>query len=252
MPELATVALLALLPPAGTVTGALVAEWVPVTDRWLSRGLHMAAGVVIAVVAIEIFPDALDAAPGWVLGLAAFAGGLLFLLAQRAIGRWADADGASGGGDDTGQGGGGQMWMIYLATVTDLFADGLLIGAGTSVSPQLGIALALGQVLADGPEGFATIFTLRANEVPRSRRLKVTASFFVWPLVAAAIAFLLLRGASEAVQYTALVVTAGLFLVAGIEDMIQEAHEVDADSATSTLSFIGGFALFGIVSSLLA
>ena len=251
MPELLTVALLALLPPTGTVTGALVAEWVPVTDRWLSRGLHLAAGVVIAVVAIEIFPDALDAAPGWVLALAAFTGGLLYLLAQRAIRRWADGDSTNGDRTDASGTGGSQMWMVYLATVTDLFADGLLIGAGTSVSPELGIALALGQVLADGPEGFATIFTLRANEVPRSRRLKVIATFFVWPLVAAAVAFLLLRGASEAIQYTALVVAAGLFLVAGIEDMIQEAHEAHDDSAISTLSFIGGFALFGAVSSLL-
>lgn len=247
MSELLTVALLALLPPAGTVAGALIAEWVPVTDRWLSRGLHLAAGVVVAVVAIEIFPDALDAAPGWVLALAAFAGGLLYLLAQRAISRWAEAR----DGDDSGTGG-SQMWMIYLATITDLSADGLLVGAGTSISAGLGVALALGQVLADGPEGFATIFTLRANDVPRSRRLKVIASFFAWPLVAAMAAFLLLRGASEAVQYTALVVAAGLFLVAGIEDMIKEAHETDDDSAATTLAFIGGFALFGVVSSLLA
>lgn len=246
MPELLEVMLLALLPPAGTVTGALIALWVPVTDRWLSRGLHLAAGVVIAVVAIEIFPDALDAAPGWVLAVAAFAGGLLYLLAQGAISRWVDARDR----DDRGTGG-SQTWMIYLATITDLSADGLLVGAGTSVSAELGVALALGQVLADGPEGFATVLTLRANEVPRSRQLKVIASFFVWPLATAVLAFLLLRDASEIVQYTTLVVAAGLFLVAGIEDMIQEAHEADGDSAATTLAFIGGFALFGLVSSLL-
>ena len=56
MPELLTVALLALLPPAGNFAGGLLAESLPVTDRWLNRALHAAAGVVIAVVAFEIFP----------------------------------------------------------------------------------------------------------------------------------------------------------------------------------------------------
>jgi ZIP family zinc transporter len=35
------------------------------------------------------------------------------------------------------------MWMIYLAVATHLIGDGLLIGAGTSVSAGLGIILAL-------------------------------------------------------------------------------------------------------------
>lgn len=241
MPELLTVALLALLPPTGTFIGGLVAEWVPTTDSWLSRGLHTAAGVVIAVIAFEIFPDAVDVAPKWVLGLAALGGGLLYLLAQQAIRR-----------RTSGSDGGDRMWMIYLAAATDLFADGLLIGAGTSVSADLGVALALGQVLADGPEGFASIFTLRANGVPRGRRLWVAASFYIPSLLGAAIAFSLLRTTSETVQYTALVVAAGLFVVAAVEDMIKEAHEADDDSSVSTLALIGGFALFGVVSSLLA
>lgn len=241
MPELFNVALLALLPPTGTFVGGLFAEWAPATDEWLSRGLHAAAGVVIAVIAFEVFPDAVDAAPKWVLGLAALGGGVLYLLAQQTIRRRTDdADGGS------------RMWMIYLAAATDLFADGLLIGAGTSVSAELGVALALGQVLADGPEGFASVFTMRANGVPRQRRLWLAASFFLPSLLGAAIAYTLLRGTSESVQYTALVVAAGLFVVAAVEDMVKEAHEADGDSSVSTLALIGGFALFGVVSSLLA
>ena len=241
MPELLTVALLALLPPAGNLAGGLLAESLPVTDRWLNRALHAAAGVVIAIVAFEIFPEALDVAAPWVLGLAFMAGGLLYLLAQGLI------EGAvSGEGEGTSR-----MWMIYLAVATDLFGDGLLLGAGASVSAGLGLALALGQVLADIPEGFASIFTFRANGVARGRRLLLSASFFVPTLLGAAIAYAVLRDASEAVQYTALVVTAGLFTVAAFEDMIHEAHEADEDSRISTLALIGGFALFGFVSGAL-
>ena len=54
------------------------------------------------------------------------------------------------------------------------------------------------------------------------------------------------------VTLAASVVAAGLFVVAAVEDMIKEAHEADDDSSVSTLALIGGFALFGVVSSLLA
>lgn len=61
--------------------------------------------------------------------------------------------------------------MVYVAVATDLFADGLLLGTGSAVSTQLGVALALGQVLADIPEGFSVIANFRDKSVrviPRS------------------------------------------------------------------------------------
>lgn len=44
---MASVLLLALLPVAGNLAGGLLAETVPLTDRWLNRALHAAAGVVM-------------------------------------------------------------------------------------------------------------------------------------------------------------------------------------------------------------
>lgn len=69
--------------------------------------------------------------------------------------------------------------MIYLAVATDLFGDGLLIGSGTAVAASLGLVLAVGQVLADIPEGAATAITFRANEVPRRKRLLLSATFLI-------------------------------------------------------------------------
>lgn len=241
MPALMSLALLALLPPAGNFVGGLLAESLPVTDRWLNRALHGAVGVVIAIIAFEIFPAALAVASPWTLSVAFMAGGLLYIVAQTLI---KGTDGESGEGTS-------RMWMIYLAVATDLFGDGLMLGAGASVSAGLGMTLALGQVLADIPEGFAAIFTFRANGVPRRRRLLLSASFFVPTLLGAAIAYAVLRDASEAVQHGALAVTAGLLTVAAFEDMIQEAHEADDDSRISTLALIAGFALFGVVSGAL-
>ena len=239
MPELLAVLLLAMLPGAGNFAGGLVAEWVPTSDRWLNRALHAAAGVVIAVIAVEIFPEALQQLSGWIIGTAFIIGGVAYIGLDWLIER------LSGEGRS-------RMWMIYLAVATDLVGDGLLIGAGASVSAGLGVALALGQTLADAPEGFAAILTFRNNDVPQRRRLLLSASFFLPVVLGALVSFLFLRTRPETWQYTALVVTGGLFTVAAIEDMIQEAHEADTDARESTLALIAGFALFVYVSTALA
>lgn len=56
--------------------------------------------------------------------------------------------------------------MIFLAVATDLFGDGLLIGAGTAVSAYLGITLAIGQIMANIPEGLASLSTFRTTTRP--------------------------------------------------------------------------------------
>lgn len=230
------VLLLALLPAAGNIAGGLAAELTSPSDRWRNRALHAAAGVVIAVVAVEIMPRAVDVLSGWMIAAAFLAGGGLYLLAQRAI--------------EARSGEGGRMWMIYLAIATDLFGDGLLIGAGASIGAGLGLVLALGQVLADVPEGAASTMTFRAGDVPRSRRLVLLLGTVVPVLLGALVSYLTLRGRPESWQMTALVGTAGLFAVAAFEDMIAEAHETE-DSQTSTVALLLGFAIFTVVSTTL-
>ena len=140
--------------------------------------------------------------------------------------------------------------MIYFAVSMDLFSDGLLIGAGSAASATLGLALAVGQVLADIPEGFATIINFRDKGFSRTKRVALSASFAIPVLAAAALAFVVLRPRSETLKMCAVVFAAGPLVVAAVEDMITEAHESAEDTRLSTLSFIGGFALFTLVSTL--
>ena len=229
------VMLLALLPFAGNFAGAMVAETLSPSAAWRNRALHAAVGIVFAVVAVEIMPEALGALSGWQIALAFLAGGSLYLLAQALIER-------RSGGD-------GRMWMIYLAVATDLFGDGLLIGSGTAVAASLGLTLAVGQVLADVPEGAATTITFQANGVPRGKRLLLAVSLVLPVLVGAALSYLTLRDQSEALQMAALVATSGLFAVAVFEDLITEAHEAAEDTRTSTAFLLVGFAAFTLVSA---
>ncbi|WP_272932335.1 ZIP family metal transporter [Pseudomonas aeruginosa] len=148
-----------------------------------------------------------------------------------------------------GEGGQTSVWMIYIAVSIDLFSDGLLIGAGSAVSPSVAIILAAGQVLADVPEGFATIATMKDKGIPRSKRILLSASFAIPVLSAAVFAYFVLRNQPEAFKLAALTFTAGLLTVAAIEDMVSEAHESGDDTHISPLAFIGGFVLFVLVSA---
>jgi ZIP family zinc transporter len=229
------VLLLALLPFAGNFAGAALAETLSPSDAWRNRALHAAVGIVFAVVAIEIMPEALEVLAGWQIALAFLVGGAAYLLAQTIIASRAE--------------GSGRMWMIYLAVATDLFGDGLLIGSGSAVAASLGLTLAIGQVLADVPEGAATTITFQANGIRRNKRL-LLALMLVLPVVAgAALSYVTLRDQSEALQLSALVATSGLFAVAVFEDLITEAHEASEDSRTSTAFLLVGFAVFTLVSA---
>lgn len=233
-----TVLLLSLLPGAGNFAGGMLAEFGTVTGRIVNRALHAAAGIVIAIVAVELMPEALKSLSGWWVAAAFGAGGVAYVLVEMAIERWQ----SGGEGDRT------RMWMIYVAVAVDLTADGLMLGSGAAVSSSMAIVLAAGQVLADVPEGYASVANFRDKGLSRGRRILLSASFMLFCVGAALLSYLLLRDAGEGLKMAALSFVAGLLTVAAVEDMIEEAHEAEADTRQSILAFVGGFVLFTLVS----
>ncbi|GGL58563.1 ZIP family metal transporter [Wenxinia marina] len=229
---------LALLPGLGNLAGGMVAESVRTTPRLLNIALHAASGIVIGVVAIELMPKALDNLAGWWIAASFAAGGAAYIATEMVIER------ASPSGS-----GGSSMWMIYVAVAVDLTGDGLMIGTGSAVATSLAIVLAAGQTLADFPEGYSVVANLRQKNVPRGRRIAASLSFPLYCLGMALIAWFLLRDAPDTAKYVALSFVAGLLTVAAVEDMLEEAHNATADTRSSTLAFVGGFALFALVSA---
>ena len=233
-----TVLLLSLLPGAGNFIGGMLAEFGRTSDRLLNWALHGASGIVIAIVAVELMPEALKALAGWWIAAAFAAGGVTYVLINAGVEKL----------QSRGSGGRTSMWMIYVAVAVDLASDGLMLGSGAAVSSGLALALAIGQVLADVPEGYASIANFRDKGVPRLRRILLAASFILFCVGAALLAYLLLRGASQGPKMAALSFAAGLLTVAAVEDMLNEAHRARVDTRTSVLAFVGGFVLFTLVS----
>lgn len=236
--EFALVLGLALLPAAGNFGGGLLAEFIRPSKRTLSHALHAAAGIIVAVVAVEVMPEALPILSGWLLSVAFVVGGVAYIVVDAAVERWQKRKGDGSAGP----------WMVYVAVAADLAGDGLLIGTGSAVGSGLAMLLAVGQVLADIPEGFATTATFRASGASRAARLWISASFAIPVVGAAILAFFVLRNASEALKMGSLVFVAGFYTVAAVEEILAQAHETRNDSRYSAVSFIAGFALFAFVS----
>lgn len=238
MNELLLILGLALLPAAGNFAGGVLAEiWRP-SARVLSLALHAAVGIMLAIVATELLPEASRVLSGWAVGTAFVLGGVLYLAADAGAQRLAGANR-----------GGRRMWLIYAAVSIDLLSDGLMIGSGGAVATALALKLAAGQVLADLPEGYAAAASFRANGVPRGKRLLMMASFAVPVLAAATFAHLILKDAGDLWKFGALAVIAGLLSVAAVEDMLGEAHENGTHTKAAAMAFVGGFALFVFVSA---
>jgi len=231
------VLLLASLPALGNFAGALLAEVFDVSERALSLALHLAAGIVLGVIGLEM-PRALGASLPWVPLVAFVVGGALFLGLERLIGY---AKGRLGADDRTGP------LAIFSGVSIDLLSDGILIGTGSIISPSLGFLLAIGQVPADGPEGFAAAATLRRNGVRRRTRLLLAAASAIPVLAGATLGWFALRDASELVTLRVLALTGGALLTVVIEEMVPEAHEGDT-SRWGAVFLTAGFAIFGAVS----
>ena len=239
MSGFALVVALAALPAAGNFLGGVLAEVVPVSARALSLALHLAAGIVLAVVGLELMPEALAADPAWVPLLAFVGGGAFFIALEETIGY---IQARLGGEQESG------ALAIFSGVSLDLFSDGVMIGTATVLNPALGLLLALGQVPADVPEGFAAIATLRKAGIGRRRRILMAAAFAIPILLGATIGYFALRDAPEIVTLAVLALTGGALVTVVVEEMISEAHEGGQRHRLGPIFLTAGFALFGLIS----
>lgn len=230
---------LAALPAAGNFLGGLAAEVADVSERVLSLALHLAAGIVLAVVGLELMPEALLASPPWVPILAFVGGGIFFIGIERVIG---SIRGRLGAGEEAS----GPL-AIFTGVSLDLFSDGVMIGTATVLSPSLGFLLALGQIPADVPEGFAAVATLRRAGIHRRKRILMALSFTATILIGASLGYFALREAPEVLTLSVLALTGGALTSVVVEEMITEAHEGET-SDLGPIALTAGFALFALIS----
>jgi ZIP family zinc transporter len=155
---------------ATTLGGLLVLRIGKLTRHGLAFFLALAAGIMLAVVVDDLIPASYagGGANGVMCGVAA---GWVFMLVMRrcvtrVLGRSPLAKGASFHYLRLG-------WFIAVVTALHDMPEGLAIGAGDVLHPELGMLLALAIGLHNLPEGMSIAIPLRLAGIPAKRILAI-------------------------------------------------------------------------------
>jgi ZIP family zinc transporter len=224
----------ALVPVAALVAGGAVAAFRPPSPSWRSAIQHFAAGVVFAVVAVELLPDLRKRHDPWEIALS-FGLGVAVMLGLRRL----TGEGEAGGGEE-----GGWSWGMLFAVGVDLLIDGLLLGVGFAAGAREGVLLALalaGECLSLGLAVAATLGRDRAT--PRWKVVAAPAGLALVFAAAAACGVTLLAGVSGHALTWVLAFGCAALLYLVTEELLVEAHEVP-ETSWATAAFFGGFLIF--------
>jgi ZIP family zinc transporter len=230
---------LAAFPVLGNLLGGLWAEVLQASFRTLSLALHAAAGILLAVVGVKLMPMALRTDQPWLIVLAFMGGGGFFVLLDHMLSL---AQKRAGDEEESAA-----PWAIFFGAWVDLFTDGIMIGAGSTVSFHLALLLALGQISADIPEGFVTTEIFRRRGLSRTMRLSLSASFSLPILLGTTLGYSAVADQPEVVKLVLLAFSAGILITVAVEEMLPLAHKYK-QARLSSLVFVGGFALFTLLS----
>ena len=247
-PLLQTTLTYALVPVVFTIAGAATGVYLPAMRRLRSHVLHFAAGVVFAVVAVNLLPEiqrralVTDVVVGFVLGIATM------LLIDMVLDRLRDAATSREAGADNAaakQGSKVELSLLFAVAI-DFLLDGLLLGVGFAAGAKIGILLALAEAAEQLSVGLALAGELTNAGVRRSRVILIVSGLgslvFVTAVLGATVLSKLTGGSMEVVLSFGL--AALLYLVT--QELLREAFE-EKETATSTVMFFAGFLLFLVI-----
>jgi zinc transporter, ZIP family len=222
------------------VGGLIVARW-DMTLRTIGLVMGFGAGVLIAVLSVDLAVDAFERSNGIVVALGVLAGGLTFYAGDVALDRM-------GAGDRKSMGGGqaeGNPLAIVLGIVLDGIPESAAIGVTLIEGDKIGLAFVFAVFLSNLPESLSASSGLR--KAGRSTRWILG----LWILVAAVcalatlLAFALLDDSQQNLIAFTLSFAAGAILAMLASTMIPEAYE-NAGRAVALVTVVGfalGFAI---------
>ena len=213
------------------LAGALIPERRIQTARKLLLGF--AAGVLLAVVFLDLLPEALAAAPVSVAMGAALAAFAVMTCVEWALGarRARSAHGL-------------RAPMFLGSDALHNIGDGAAIAAAFLSSPRVGLVTALAVIVHEVPEEIGAYALLRSTGMPRRRALVRMAVVQLTAAIGAA-ATLVGSSAWGALSGVVLAVASGTFLFIGAADLLPEVLRATEGPSR-------GQALLGFLAGLLA
>jgi Predicted divalent heavy-metal cations transporter len=245
-PVLAVTLRYALVPVVFTVLGAGFGVFIPSIARWRSHVLHLAAGVVFSVVAVELLPEIQRRALVWdvVLG---FALGIITMLAvDKLLDRIRGDDDEAGDRSIGGASSARLPLSMLIAVAIDFLLDGLLLGVGFAAGARIGILLALAEAAEQLSVGLALAGELQDSRMSRGRILFIVSALGSLVFVSAVGGATVLSGMRDGPMEIVLSFGAAALLYLVTNELLREAHE-EREAVSATAMFFIGFLTFLVI-----
>ncbi len=235
--SLLNVLLFALLPVTAAVMGAVIAVFRPPTPIIRSHIQHLAAGVVFAVVAVELLPDITSHRKAYIQVAIGFLLGVGVMLALKTASHKLESR-----GDEFPIG-------LLVGVGIDILLDGFLIGISFSAGVEEGILLTIALTLELLSLGLAVAAELGQVEKKRGKVILITTLLFLIIVVGAGLGSILVQYLSVAVLEIVLSFGLAALLYLVTEELLVEAHKEPETPLATGMFFVGFlvFLLFGMM-----
>ena len=226
-----------LIPCIAALAGGLVTLVRPPGERMRNVIMHFAAGVVFALVAVELLPDIVEEHAPVEVGVGFAAGTILMLGIRFWSQRLEKTSAARPGTIPSG---------FVSAMAVDFLVDGVLLGLGSLAGERVGTLMAIVLSVELFSLGGTVIARIGSEGAPAWKQLAVLGGMILAFLFGVFGAQLLLGDASTKVLviFLSFGLSALLFLVT--EELLSEAHETEDTLLSTSMFFLGflGFLLF--------
>jgi ZIP family zinc transporter len=223
------------------VLGAAAGVVKSVPARVIGLVMAFGAGVLISALAFELTAEAFDTSGGREVVLGLLAGALTFFVGDWVLDRHGGHERKRSGGQQAGSAAAGLVLGALLDGIPESVAIGVSLVGGGSV----GAAVVAAVFLSNVPEGMSAATGLA--KAGRSRRwiLGLWTAVAVVSAIAAALGYLVLGGASDAVIATIQAFAAGAILTMLADTMMPEAFENGGNQVgiVTTVGFVLAFLL---------
>jgi ZIP family zinc transporter len=218
------------------LVGALVAYGARPSPKVIAVVMALGAGLLIGSVAFELVDEALETTEVARVGLFTLVGAATFTLGNW----WLDRRGAGDRKDSEGAQASGAPLAIVFGSVLDGVPESFVLGL-TVLQGGVSVALLVGVVLSNLPEGLSSSSGLRIAGWPRARVVRMWLVVIAVAGVSAALGYALLDPASGRTGAFAQGFAAGALLAMVTDTMLPEAYEVERISTGALVAI--GFAI---------
>lgn len=219
------------------MTGA-AAAWREPGPRLRSAVLHLAAGVIFAVVAVEFLPDLMREHAGTQTAIG-FVVGTIAMLGFRSLSRRAEEKAQRLETERRSL-----PLVLLFATGVDLAIDGLMLGIAFTAGRKEGVMLTLALAIELGSVGLAIAAALQDRGIQRGRAVLVVCGLALLFGFTASAGGLILPGLSGDAWATLLAFGSAALLFLVTEELLTEAHEIPENPLLTAAFFLGFITLF--------